>query len=129
MARTVTTATITPPVRQGETAVVDFTNPDGSDPAAWTVDVVVAYAVTGEPITLTDTTVEALDDADNTIRVTFGSTDTATWTAGEVYGELWRVDTGAETLLRAFKFTVSDPIRVPGTGDTITFGSEVVVWE
>lgn len=118
MARTVTTATITPPVRQGETVVIDFTNPDGSDPAAWTLAVYLSAAVTGGPITLTDTTVEALDDADNTIRVTIGADDTAAFTAGEVYGELWRTDAGSETMLRAFKFTVVDPIRVPGASPT-----------
>jgi hypothetical protein len=111
MARTITTQEIKPPVRQGETAVIDFTNPDGSDPSAWTLEVYLSDAVTGGPITLQYTQVTALDDADNTIRVTFGVIDTAEFPTGEVYGELWREDAGSETLLRAFKFTVLDPIR------------------
>jgi hypothetical protein len=128
MARTVTTQEIKPPVRQGETAVIDFTNPDGTSPAAWTLGVYLSYAVTGEPITLTDTTVVAVGDADNTIRVTIGAIDTAALTAGTVYGELWRNNSGSETLLRAFSFTVADPIRVPVTTPTaaLTIGDEVL---
>jgi hypothetical protein len=118
MARTITTATITPPVRQGETCIIDFTNPDGSSPVAWDLAVVVSTVESGPPLTLVDTTIAAVGDADNTIRVTIGADDTTEITAGEVYGELWRTDAGSETLLRAFKFTVVDPIRVPGSSAT-----------
>ena len=110
MARTITTATITPAVRQGESAVIDFTNPDGTSPVSWDLAVVVSTVETGPPLTLVDTTITAVGDADKTIRVTFGETDTATFTAGTMYGEVWRTDSGSETLLRAFRFTVADPI-------------------
>jgi hypothetical protein len=128
MARTITTATITPPVRQGETAVIDFTNPDGTSPVSWDLAVVVSTVETGPPLTLVDTTVTSVGDADKTIRVTFGAIDTAALTAGTVYGELWRNNSGSETLLRAFSFTVADPIRVPVTTPTaaLTIGDEVL---